>query len=154
MAVAEINITGLRELRSALRKIDRSLLPELREELKGAVDIVVRDVQTSVPHNTGRAAASVRSVSSGNTIYLKAGGARVPYWGWLDFGGTLPDKRPRRKKALAGNGFGPAARARGATRPKIGEGRYIYPAIRRQTPKIIDAAGDAFDNAARKAGFH
>lgn len=151
--VAEVNVTGLRELRSALRKVDKSLLPELRDELKGAVEIVAADVRSSMPKDTGRAAASVRAVARGNTIYLVGGKARVPYYGWLEFGGKLPDKRPRTKKALAGNGFGPVAKAKGAVRDKVREGRYMYPAIRRKTPQIVEAAGDAFDNAARKAGL-
>jgi hypothetical protein len=154
MPAAEINITGLRELRTALRKVDKTILPELREGLKDAVNIVSADVRASMPKDTGRAASSVRAVASGNTIWLKAGGARVPYYGWLDFGGKLPDKRPRVKKALAGNGFGPRATSRGATRAKKRDGRYIYPAIRRNTPMIVERAGDAFDDAARRAGFH
>lgn len=134
--------------------MDSALLPELREGLKEAVSIVVRDVQAVVPKRSGKAARSVRSTAAGNTIYLKAGGARVPYWGWLDFGGTLPTKRPSSKKALSWSGIShPAMRAKGATRAKTREGRYIYPAIRRNTPQIIDKAGDAFDEAARKAGF-
>jgi len=154
MPSAEINVTGLRELRSALRKIDKSLLPELRDEMKGAVDHVVNDVKAHIRRKTGRAAASVRSTASGNTFYLKAGGARVPYYGWLDFGGRLPDKRVSGRNAMDGGALQhPVKKVRGANRPKVREGRYVYPAIRRQTPKIIDAAGDAVDNAARRAGF-
>jgi hypothetical protein len=155
MPGAEINVTGLRELRSALRKIDKGLLAELRDEMKDAVDVVAQDVRAHIPTNTGRAAASVRATAGGNTFYIKAGGARVPYYGWLDFGGRLPDKRVSGKRAMDGGSLmHPVKHVRGANRPKIREGRYLYPAIRRQTPKIIDAAGDAVDNAARKAGFH
>ena len=151
--IAEVNVTGLRELRAALRKVDRSILPELREGLKEAANVVVRDVQAHVPHRSGRAASSVRSVAGGNTIYLKAGGARVPYFGWLDFGGKLPNKYPRTKKALAAPGFGPVARATGASRAKLRDGRYVYPAIRRNTPLIVEKAAEAFDDAAAKAGL-
>lgn len=155
MPGAEINITGLRELRSALRKVDKTILPELREGLKDAVNIVARDVKATMPHKTGRAAASVRATAGGNTIYLKAGGARVPYYGWLDFGGKLPDKSVSGAHAMDGGSLThPVKKVRGGRRPKIREGRYIYPAIRRNTPQIIDKAGDAFDDAARKAGFH
>lgn len=153
-AIAEINVTGLAELRRALRKVDASILPELREGLKGAADIVVRDVKAQVPRRTGRAAASVRSVSSGNTIYIKAGGARVPYFGWLEFGGQLPGHHYRSRKAMWWPGADhPIAHARGAYRPKVPDGRYIRPTIARRTNDIVDAAGDAFDSAARKAGL-
>lgn len=154
MPGAEINVTGLRELRTALRRTDRSLLPELRDELKDAANIVSRDVQSSIPKNTGRAAASVRAVSGGNTVYIKAGGARVPYYGWIDFGGRLPDKSVSGPNAMDGGALlHPVKRVRGAKRTKLREGRYLYPAIRRNAPKIVDAVGDAVDNAARKAGF-
>lgn len=155
MPQAAISVVGLRELRSAFRKIDKSLLPELRTELKDAVDIVSRDVQSVIPKKTGRAAASVRATSGGNTIYLKAGGARVPYYGWLDFGGRLPAKRVTGRNAMFGGSLEhPVRYVRGGTRDKLREGRYLYPAIRRNTPKIVDAAGDAVENAARRAGFH
>lgn len=154
MPGAEIHATGLRELRAAIRRVDKSLLPELREELKDAVNIVSRDVAASVPKKTGRAAASVRATSSGNTIFLKAGGARVPYFGWLDFGGRLPDKSvPGRNAMDGGSLMHPVKRVKGANRPKLRDGRYIYPAIRRNTPQLVDAAGDAVEKAARKAGF-
>lgn len=137
-----------------MRTVDKALLPELREGMKDAADIVVADIVSKVPSNTGRARASVRSVSSGNTIYVKAGGARVPYFGWLDFGGKLPDKRPRNAKALSWAGAShPSARAEGATRAKLGDGRYVYPAIRRKTPQVIEAAALAFDQAAQRAGL-
>lgn len=152
--IAEVNVTGLRELRAALRKVDRSILPELRDGLKDAVEIVAADVRSVMPKDTGAAAASVRAVAGGNTIYLVGGKARVPYFGWLEFGGKLPDKRPNSKRALAWGGADhPSAYAKGANRPKIREGRYMYPAIKRKTPMIVDAAGDAFDSAARKAGL-
>lgn len=152
--IAEVNVTGLAELRRALRQVDRTILPELREGLKGAVEIVAAEVRSTMPKDTGRAAASVRAVAGGNTIYLVGGKARVPYFGWLEFGGKLPDKRPRTKKALAWGGADhPSAHATGAERPKVREGRYMYPAVKRNTPQIVEAAGDAFDDAARRAGL-
>ena len=29
----------------------------------------------------------------------------------------------------------------------------MYPAVKRNTPQIVEAAGDAFDDAARRAGL-
>lgn len=154
MATAEINVTGLAELRRALRKIDASILPELRDGLKGAADIVVRDVQGRMPKRSGRAAGSVRSVASGNTIYVKGGGAKVPYFGWLEFGGQLPGHHYRTKRAMWWPGAAhPVAHAEGASLPKVPDGRYIRPTIKRRERDIVEAAGDAFDNAARKAGL-
>ncbi len=160
MAIAEVNITGLKELRRALNKVDKTIAAELREGLKDSVNIISADVRAHIPKNTGRAAASVRAVSRGNTIYLVGGKASVPYFGWLDFGGQLPDKRPNTKKALAWSGLVNAQgspkgvmSSRGAYRPVLKQGRYIYPGVERNMPKVIDAAGDAFDSSARKAGL-
>lgn len=154
MPIAEVSVTGLAELRRALRQVDRSILPELRQGLKGAVDIVGAEVRSTIPHESGRAAASVRAVASGNTIYLVGGKASVPYFGWLEFGGKLPDKRPRTKRALMWGGADhPSANATGAERTKVREGRYMYPAVKRNIPRIVEAAGDAFDDAARRAGL-
>ena len=154
MTVAEINITGLKELRTALRRLDAGLLPELREGLKAAADIAVRDIRAQVPKDSGKAAGSVRSVASGNRIFIKGGGARVPYFGWLEFGGRLPGHRPNAKKALAWpGGAHPVAYAAGAELPKVRDGRYIRPTIRRLTPQIVEKAADAFDEAKRKAGL-
>jgi hypothetical protein len=107
-----------------------------------------------MPRQTGRAAASVRSVSSGNTIFIKGGGARVPYFGWLEFGGQLPRRRPRNKRALMWSGAAhPVASAQGPSLPKVREGRYIRPTITRRMPEIVEAAAEATDEAARKAGL-
>ena len=160
MAIGQVNITGLKELRRALNKVDKSIAAELREGLKDSVNIISADVRARIPKDTGRAAASVRAVSRGNTIYLVGGKASVPYFGWLDFGGKLPDKQPNTKKALAWaglvNGKGMpkgVLSSKGAQRTVLKSGRYIYPAIERNMPKVIDAAGDAFDASARKAGL-
>lgn len=152
--VAELNLVGLKELRGALRRFGGELPGELREGLKGAADIAVQDIRGQMPKRTGRAASSVRSVSSGNTIFIKGGGARVPYFGWLEFGGNLPPRRPRNKKALAWAGAAhPVASAKGPSLPKVREGRYIRPTIARRMPEIVEAAADATDEAMRKAGL-
>ena len=160
MAIGEVNITGLKELRYALNKVDKTIAAELREGLKGAVNIISADVRADIPKNTGRAAASVRAVSKGNTIWLVGGKKSVPYFGWLDFGGKLPDKRPNTKKALSWPGLvGPRGQpkgvlyAKGAERTKLKDGRYIYPAIRRHRGELEQAMVDAVDRAKQRAGL-
>jgi hypothetical protein len=154
LAIAEVHITGLRELRAALRRVDGSILGELREGLKDAANIVSDDARSQINSRSGKAAASIRAVSGGNTIYIKGGGARVPYYGWLEFGGTLPTKRPSKKKALFWSGAShPSKRARGARRDKVAEGRYIRPTVERNVPRLVEAAADAFDSARQKAGL-
>ena len=154
MAVAAVHVTGLRELRAALRTIDKEIAGELREGLKDAANIISDDARQQVPSRSGKAAASIRAVSGGNTIYIKGGGARVPYYGWLEFGGRLPTKRPATKKALFWSGADhPSKYARGSKRDKIAEGRYIYPTVERNVPKLVQATAEAFDSARAKAGI-
>lgn len=133
-----VNITGLRELRAGLRKVDRAVLKDLRIDLKRAADLIAADARRRVPVRTGRARASIRSVAGGNTIYIAGGKKKVPYYGWLDFGGTL----------------GPVGRRRNTQhRPKLSEGRYIYPAISAKNRELIEAADRAFRRAARRGGI-
>ena len=155
MAFAQVHITGLRELRAALRQVDKEIAGELREGLKDAVNIISEDVKRQIPSRSGKAAGSVRAVSSGNTIWLVGGGARVPYYGWLEFGGKLPGKHPASKKALFWPGAAhPVNFASGYKgRAKVKEGRYIRPTIERNIPALVKAAGDAFNDAAAKAGL-
>lgn len=150
--VAEVSITGYAELRRALARLEPELVPELRGGMKRAADVAAaeaaRRLTSAVSGNgarkrparsRGRAAASVRAVSSGNTIYLKAGGARVPYYGWLDFGGDLKPQGRRRNRQ---------------SRPFLKKGRFLYPAIAAKSGEAIRLAEHAFDNATRKAGLN
>jgi len=155
VAVAAVHVTGLRELRAALRKIDKSIAGELRDGLKRAIDTtIVPEARSRINSRSGKAAKSIRAVSGGNTLYIKGGGARVPYYGWLEFGGKLPGKRPQSKKALMwGGAKHPSAFAKGAVRSKVAEGRYIKPSVEHNIPALVESAGDAFDSARLKAGL-
>lgn len=155
MPVATVNIIGLSELRRALRKMDRESVRALNAGLKGAVQPLVPQIAATVPTSTGRARSSVRVTSSGGTVWLKGGGARVPYFGWLDFGGQLPGHRPRRKKAMMWSGAQhPSASAGGAYRTEIRSGRYIYPGAERHAEEATERTAIIFDGVARRAGFY
>ena len=148
--VAELNVTGLKELRQATRRLDPTLVPILRDELKGVVQsstlgAVKRNIAadlrapTKKPRrSSGRLLSSVRVTSGGNTLFIVGGKAKVPYYGWRDFGGVLKPAGRRRNTQV---------------RPFLKRGRYIYPAIDETSRQLVDAAGDAFDNAARRLGF-
>lgn len=149
--VAEVSITGYAELRRALAKLEPELVPELRDGMKQAADVVSaeasRRLSSAVASNSrrkrparseGLAAASIRAVSSGNTIYVKAGGARTAYYGWLDYGGDLKPQGRRRNRQ---------------SRPFLKKGRFLYPAIAAKSGEMIRQAEQAFDNATRKAGL-
>lgn len=135
--------------------MDRESVRALNAGLKGAVQPLAQQIAATVPTDTGRAQSTVRVTSSGGTVWLKGGGARAPYFPWLDFGGQLPGHRPRRKKAMMWSGAQhPSASAAGANRTKIRSGRYIYPGAERHAEEVVDRTAIIFDDVARSAGFY
>ena len=120
-------------MRRALAK-----LPEVKNGLRqDFLDIgrkVAVDAQQSVPVKSGKAKASIRAGVSGNNAYIAGGKASVPYYGWLDFGTRNPKRgRPRTVGPWKATGPGPS------------RGRFIYPAIDRNSKQIEDAAVKALE---------
>jgi len=87
--MAPIRIEGLDELRRGLRRMDAGATRALRVALNDAAQLVVDDARPKVPRLTGRAAASLRVASTQSSVRVRGGGARVPYYPWLDFGGSV-----------------------------------------------------------------
>jgi HK97 gp10 family phage protein len=136
----EIRVEGLAELRRALRQVDDpEALGELRRGLKDAAEIVARDARSRVPVRTGRARDSIRATSGGNKAYVIGGKARVPYYGWLDFGTRTPRRGNRRSVGpWSGSGVGPE------------KGRFIYKAIDANDREIAREIERALDTALRR----
>ena len=132
-----VRVEGMRELRRALRTAqDTDALRELREGLRDAAAVVVRDAKGRVPSRSGRARDSIRATAGGNSAYVKIGKARVPYAAWLDFGSRTPNSgNPRSVGPWAGSGAGPRG------------GRFIYPAIEAKDREIADLVGEALERA-------
>jgi len=135
---ARVEIKGLKELRRDLGRVEPELKKGFNQELKTVADVVVRDARSRVPVRTGAARDSIRAVSGGNAIFIKAGKARVPYYGWLDFGGVLERIGGRRNTQR---------------RRKKKHGRYIYPAIAANERQLVRAAQKVFDRARRRANL-
>lgn len=136
---AGVEIIGLREFRRDLKKIDPELQKQLRSELLDLGKEIADDARADVPVRTGRARDSIKAGVSGNNAYIQGGKKTVPYYAWLDFGGVLRPTGGRRNTQV---------------REFRKDGRFIYPAIDRARPKILDRAEKAFDNAARDALGH
>src|SRR5689334_15341087 len=81
-----IKITGLAEFNRALRRMSTDLPKALRQAQNEAAGIVVDWARPRVPVRSGRAARSVRASSTRTAARVTGGGARVPYYPWLDFG--------------------------------------------------------------------
>lgn len=132
--IEPIKIEGLAEFTRNLKKLDADLPKTLRVAMNGAAKVVVDWAQPRVPRKSGRAAASVRVASTRGAVRARAGGARVPYYPWLDFGGEGRIK------------------GRPAARPFKKEGRYLWAGLAVKRDEVQKVTVQALLDAARAAG--
>lgn len=104
-----IKVDGLAEFSRNLKKLDTELPKKLRVTLNDVAQLVVDKAQPKVPRRSGRAAKSIKAKSTRTQARVAAGGSKVPYYGWLDFGGRV-------------------GRRKSVKRPVLQKGRYLYPA--------------------------
>jgi hypothetical protein len=133
--VANIEITGIRELQKSLRQMNTDFPKQIRVVLNRASTLVVDDAARRMPSKTGRARKSLKARSSQRDARVALGGNRAPYAPWLDFGGQ--GRRPGR----------PAAR------PFLKNGRYVYVALDHNRDKITAVMSDGLAQLARDAGL-
>jgi HK97 gp10 family phage protein len=143
VAQPSVHVVGLRELRRTLRQAgDVEDLTEVRNALRSGAKIVADDARRRVPVRTGRARDSIRPLVSGNRAFVAGGKAKVPYYGWLDFGSRRPiSGRPRSVGPWAGSGSGPA------------KGRFIYPAIDDKIDEVTDLVSKALNAIHKRQGL-
>ena len=133
MAPVGVQVVGLKEFRRSIAHLPE-VKTELRNDMLTVGKKIAADAATHVPSKTGRARSTIRVGVSGNQAYVAGGKQRVPYYGWLDFGSrTAKTGQPRSVGPWAKTGAGPK------------QGRYLYPAIERNTKAIKKAALAAFD---------
>lgn len=126
MAGSVVQVRGLKELRTALRGIDKALGPELRKGLNEVAEVVLDTARPLVPTRSGKARASLKAGSTERAVQIKAGGSKAPYWSWLDFGGKVGRKKSVRRRFIQ-------------------EGRYIYPTLKRRRDEIEDKFYEVID---------
>ena len=131
-----IRVEGLREFGRRLKSMEGGLSRELRLALNEAAQLVVDDAKPKIPQRTGRAAGSVRVSSTQREVRVRAGGARVPYYAWLDFGG-----RVGRKKSVV--------------RPFFTDGRYLFLSYKhlKESGEIQDTLEKALRRLSARAGI-
>jgi hypothetical protein len=126
VAGSTIQVRGLRELRGALRDIEKTLGPELRKGLNEVADVVLDTARPLVPTRSGDARSSLKAGSTEKAVQIKAGGTKAPYWGFLDFGGKVGRKKSVKRRFIQ-------------------EGRYIYPTLRNRAGAIEDKFYEVID---------
>lgn len=129
-----IKLQGLKELQAALKRLDGESQKMLRVVFNDAADIVVTDARRGVPTRTGKARASVKAQSGQREARVIGGGKRVPWYPWLDFGGRVGRDRSIHRR------FEP-------------DGRYIYPAYRRNRGEVFDAMQTGLVKLLRSVGW-
>ena len=134
MSDFRIEVQNLREVRAALRQVETGAGKELAAASKEAANVAAPSVESLIPRRTGRTASTVRPFGTQTGGGLRAGGAKAPHFGWLDFGG----KRPRDR----------------SSRPRVKAGRYMYPGIERKEEAIVDTFEKALDRLLRRVGLH
>lgn len=135
MALAEpVKIEGFAEFNRNLRKINADLPKALRVANNEAAQLVVDWARPRVPTDSGKAAASVKVASTRTEARVKGGGARVPYYPWLDFGGRV-------------------GRNKSVRRAFYGGGRYIYPGLDATRADFEERHVQALVDLVRAAGL-
>lgn len=127
-----IRINGLNEFVKSLKSIDNELPKVLRVAFNKAGETIVQEARSGVASRTGKAKASVRGTSTQKAFRITGGSKRVPYYPWLDFGGTTP---------------------RGGKRPFKKDGRYIYASYAKHRDELAVLLEAALTDAARAAGI-
>lgn len=141
MAVdVRVRVEGLDELRAALRKADKVLAKDLGQAGKRAADIVAQAAKPKIPVRSGRARASLRAVVVSGGGGVKGGGAKAPYFGFLDYG----------NKVLQGNKVG---RGDTVTREFKPGGRYVYVSLAEKRDEVVDTYEDLVRDVLRRAGL-
>lgn len=126
-----IRITGLNEFVTALKRLDSEAPKVLRVAFNDAGGTILREARAGVPTKTGAAKASVKARSTPKSFRIVGGSKRVPYYPWLDFGGTTPI---------------------GGTRQFRAEGRYIYASYFKHRDELAGLLEVALIDAARSVG--
>lgn len=115
-----IRVEGLKELHNSMKKLNSDLAKQLRLVNKTAAQLVADNAAERVPVLTGRLKKSIKALGQARSATVKEGSAKIPYAGFIDFGGTINFKTSSRV----------------IERPFIKEGRILFPALHAEQAKI------------------
>jgi hypothetical protein len=109
----QVAVIGLKALMRDVARLPDSpvMLAALKEAGRRAAEPVAEAARSALPHVSDALADDVRVTSSRTGAAVRMGRKKVPYAGWVEFGGTR--QRPHRSQ-----------------RPFVATGRYLYPAAR------------------------
>jgi hypothetical protein len=147
--VVGTEVEGLIAMKKAFRLAHDGTQKAIQRRLKDVATLVASEVAGRVPVRSGRAASSVRALATQESASVAAGGAKAPYYAFLDFGGSTG----RGHVAGAADSGSVKREWYGKGGSGTGEGRYLYPAIRDMSEVIASETGEAIHEALHDAGF-
>ena len=147
--VVGTEVEGLIAMKKAFRAANDGTQKAIGRRLKEVATLVASEVAGRVPVRSGRAASSVRALATQESASVAAGGAKAPYYAFLDFGGSTG----RGHVSGAADSGSVKREWYGAGGSGSGEGRYLYPAIRDMSDVIARETGEAIHEALHDAGF-
>lgn len=131
----EVNVSGLPEVRRALRRIEGDLPGVLQSASKRVAQMIVADAKARVPIGppaNGHVRSSYKATPSRSGYAVRAGGAKYLYLPWLEFGGRVGRRHAVRRK-------------------RIKEGRYLWVALANKRSEIYGVMRDELGDVARRA---
>lgn len=131
MAKFEVEVTGMKEVRRAVRQIEdkatqKGLARELKSEWKQAAEIVAVEAAKNAPSRSGALRKSVRGAATQTGASVKAGRARVPYAGAIEYGRRYPN----------------GTKSQGQF--------YLWRAVKSEAPKVAKVLDEGLTRFARK----
>ena len=150
MPLERIEVTGAREFRRELKKLDHPALTNDLKDVNFRVAEHVRVAAVAKASGQGRmverAAGTLRASRVATRAALMLGNKATPFAAGAEFGAAQNKLRSTaRGPRLGWNQFEPW---RGAGRSA---GYFVYPAIRQETTQIVEMYGDEIQRLANKA---
>ncbi len=139
-----VEVDGIRAFQRALKKLDETEIPKaIQSANKEFADTVRDDARGLAPQGpSGKLRASIVSRATKTTASIRGGGARVPYFKFIDFGGSVgPGHKPRQPNSGS------------IKRPFLRDGRIMYPAARRHRPEALAKYESALRDAIKNSGL-
>ena len=131
MTDMQIKVEGLDDFRRRLKVVETTFPGELRKALNDVAEIVAVEARKRVPVVSGRLRDSIKPASTQRFGQVKMGTAKkVPYAGWIEFGGRKPHPRP-----------------------VVRAGRYIFPAFVAKRAAVNRRSVEVVEGLARRAGL-
>lgn len=137
MAQVGIRVQGLNDFVRLLREVDKELPKEVRKGFNQVAEVVATDARARVPVRSGALRASIRVSSTQREARITMGSAKVPYAGWMEFGGTLAHPK----------------RGTEQRRPIVRRGRYLYGSYFAHRDLVGRKAEEVLSTLATKAGL-